>query len=41
MIRPYIGELINEHKPIDESNNESNESNDELSDENDDTDHAE
>ena len=41
MIRPYLGELINEHKPVDESNNESNESNDELSDENDDTDHAE
>ena len=41
MIRPYLGELINEHKPTDESNNESNESNDELSDENDDTDHAE
>ena len=38
MIRPYIGELINEHKPIDESNNESN---DESNDENDDTDHAE
>ena len=38
MIRPYLRVLINEHKPIDESNNEPN---DESNDENDDTDRAE
>ena len=34
MTRPYLKDLMNEHKPIDESNNESN-------DENDDTDREE
>ena len=38
MIRPYLRDLINEHKPIDESNHESN---DESKDDDDDTDRAE
>ena len=32
MIRPYLRDLINDHKPTTESNNEENEENDSNSD---------
>ena len=32
MIRPYLRDLINDHKPTTESNNEKNEENDSNSD---------
>ena len=40
MIRPYLRDLINEHKPIDESNDDDNDGDDD-DDDDDDTDHAE
>ena len=41
MIRPYLRDLINKHKPIAESNDESNDDDDDDDDDDDATDRAE